>query len=696
MPKPPPDTQQPEATGESRPPIDERLLDQARAAADQAIELAKLAQESARLAQNLNARALWQTGERLDDLPEGSVRQRSTGGETHPTAPSHAPANHFAESEVGESETGLFGVPTPSTQRTSRKSKRKTRKIDEIRRQPMTKQTVVAMPKRVKIKVEESDNERETVVAFVAGNWRSWTFSGSIIGFAMLILSLLIMEVHSEEILNTVMASFSDKMAEVEEDMPTEEPMEEPGEQQEEEIEEVVEEPEPDPELEPEPEPEPEMEEIPREQPAETEMAESEPVEINENSTAEPVSEAVAEAIKAGSRNETAKAALLAKYGGTAASESAVQYALEWFVRHQRADGSWNFNAVGASGNPGSVDNPIGATSFVLLSFLGAGQTHQSGKFKKNVRAGLDFIIRSGRTTAGLVDLSGVDNSDDDTHERFYVHGAAALALTECFAMTKDRKLKRIAQGAITTIVKSQDPAGGGWEYTPFQPGTISVTGWQTASLFGARKSGLVVPDNSFRGISHFLDSVQSHGDGSRYGYTAAKAVSSYDYTRTSIGLLCRMYLGWNQSTPDLAKGIDVVIKKGPLPENLYYTYYATQVMKQWGGPQWEKWNEVVREELVRRQESEGPAKGSWTPRNKRLESTGGGRLFATCLSTMTLEVYYRYLPLYDTIGAPDAESGKPTVANRDGNKKQTDSSSKKRDRTKKVDRDDQKQKSDK
>ncbi|MGD9854571.1 MAG: hypothetical protein AB7U20_06420 [Planctomycetaceae bacterium] len=55
-----------------------------------------------------------------------------------------------------------------------------------------------------------------------------------------------------------------------------------------------------------------------------------------------------------------------------------------------------------------------------------------------------------------------------------------------------------------------------------------------------------------------------------------------------------------------------------------------------------------MREDLIRTQTvQEGAEFGSWTPRDRSGPSVAGGRLFITCLATMTLEVYYRYLPLY-------------------------------------------------
>lgn len=95
-------------------------------------------------------------------------------------------------------------------------------------------------------------------------------------------------------------------------------------------------------------------------------------------------------------------------------------------------------------------------------------------------------------------------------------------------------------------------------------------------------------------------------------------------------------------------KGPDT--RTGP---DMYYNYYATQVMKHIGGRSWENWNAEMRDHLVKSQDKEGAAAGSWTPGRGHAEEKGG-RLYTTSLSCMTLEVYYRYLPLYGDKAAND------------------------------------------
>ena len=365
-----------------------------------------------------------------------------------------------------------------------------------------------------------------------------------------------------------------------------------------------------------------------------------------------------------GSRSAEGKAFLLKKYGGTPASESAVSRALEWFASIQRRDGSWNFNDVGKASHAGDVDNPMGATSYVVLAFLGAGETHREGRHKANVSQALNFLVRHARSVPAGADLRG---PDPVAHHNFYVQGAAAMALCEAFNMTKDRRLRVPAQRAIDFIVAAQDPHAGGWRYEPFEAGCTSVTTLQLMALISAKTAGFKLPPQTLEQISHFYDTVQCDGAPTgRYSYRAAER--SYKSASTAQAALGRMYLGATRDDEDLQAAVALLDHRGPY-DNRYYCYYATQVMRNWGGPEWERWNQSMRDELVRTQVAdEGPARGSWTPLQRGSTDPAGGRLFTTALSTMTLEVYYRYLPLYETFdGEADvdadakvAEGGKP------------------------------------
>ena len=78
----------------------------------------------------------------------------------------------------------------------------------------------------------------------------------------------------------------------------------------------------------------------------------------------------------------------------------------------------------------------------------------------------------------------------------------------------------------------------------------------------------------------------------------------------------------------------------------IYYYYYATQVLHHMEGPNFDLWNHRMREHLIRTQEKSGHKTGSWSPQGTD-QGHRGGRLYSTSMALMTLQVYYRHLPMY-------------------------------------------------
>jgi hypothetical protein len=69
--------------------------------------------------------------------------------------------------------------------------------------------------------------------------------------------------------------------------------------------------------------------------------------------------------------------------------------------------------------------------------------------------------------------------------------------------------------------------------------------------------------------------------------------------------------------------------------------------MHHFGGYPWQRWNAVMREYLIETQATTGHEAGSWFLDGSDDGIHAGGRLYCTALAAMTLEVYYRYMPLY-------------------------------------------------
>lgn len=359
-------------------------------------------------------------------------------------------------------------------------------------------------------------------------------------------------------------------------------------------------------------------------------------------------------------RSAVGKAALVASKGGSPASEAAVARGLKWIAQHQNPDGSWNLNHTvgscrGRCGNPAAhkdgeliEDSIASATGLALLPFLGAGETHESGRHRKVVAAGLAALIRQGKKDKDNPGLSWSDSGN------LYAHGISTICLCEAYGITGDPSLRGPAQAALDYLAYAQDPKGGGWRYRPQQTGDTSVTGWQIMGLKSGMLAELKTPRRVVNRASKFLDMMSAAG-GSQYGYAPPEPEEGEEAqpvrgrpTTSAVGLLCRMYLGWDQSDPRLMKGVKQLSDRGPIPGNFYHNYYAAQaIFHQTGGvgAVWRKWNEATREMLVEQQATRGHERGSWW--EKGGHTLRGGRLYTTAMATMTLEVYYRYLPLY-------------------------------------------------
>ena len=120
------------------------------------------------------------------------------------------------------------------------------------------------------------------------------------------------------------------------------------------------------------------------------------------------------------------------------------------------------------------------------------------------------------------------------------------------------------------------------------------------------------------------------------------------------------MYTGWPKSHAGLKQGMNSIAAMGPDLQNLYYTYYATQAIFQYTdgkGPQWNRYNEALRDPLIAGQARQGHEQGSWTIGQ---HAGAGGRIYSTSLACMCLEVYYRHMPIYRKGGFGEGKASKP------------------------------------
>ena len=329
---------------------------------------------------------------------------------------------------------------------------------------------------------------------------------------------------------------------------------------------------------------------------------------------------------------------LLKAEGGTDVTEAAVKLGLEWLAKNQQASGLWSLNGPYEDGSP--IENNAAATAMALLAFQGAGHTHRGAaddEFTRVVSKGANALLKH---------VYGKESADNELIEgNGYTQAMCTMAICELYGMTHDPKLRTPAIKSVEYCVNSQSSQGG-WRYKPRQDSDTSVTGWFVMGLQSARMSGLKVSDKTLDGVTEYLNHA-ANKYGSRYSYQPGVPETP---SMTAEGLLCRQYLGWKHDDPRLGDGTQYLLTQLPNwksgDRDAYRWYYATQVCHHMGGDYWRRWNSAMQEVLPANQILNGQERGSWDPRGDRWGGQGG-RLYVTCLSLYMLEVYYRYLPLY-------------------------------------------------
>ena len=341
-----------------------------------------------------------------------------------------------------------------------------------------------------------------------------------------------------------------------------------------------------------------------------------------------------------GGRGQGSRQKQLASGGGTQGSEEAVRAATEWLARHQQADGGWgcvdftkqckdpSCSAHAKSG----ANYPMAATAFGLLPFFAAGQTHETkGPYQAVIRKGLFWMTghqdpKTGRLGDGSM----------------YEHGLATIAICEAYGLSKDQKLRNSAQAAVAFIEEAQNDSSGGWHYGANPPtvGDTSVVGWQLMGLKSAQMAGLKVNPQTLVKSKKFLTSVSKGKDGGLFSYMPESGPTP---AMSAVGLLCNQYGGMKRTEPAMIEGMNYVMANlGGAKADSYFLYYATQVMHNLPGPEWDTWNRNARRHLIATQIKRGCAAGSWSP-----VGHSAGPIMSTSIHALTLEVYYRYLPLY-------------------------------------------------
>jgi hypothetical protein len=378
------------------------------------------------------------------------------------------------------------------------------------------------------------------------------------------------------------------------------------------------------------------------------------------------------------SRNPGSRGSALGKYGGSGAGEDAVLKALRWLKKNQLPDGSW------------PTTKPA-MTGFALLAYLAHGETPSSVEFGATVERALYFLMDSLRT--GGNHFTGADGND-------YTHPIAAYALSEAYGLTKNPALRESAAIAIRRIMKGQHGSGG-FNYkleSASERNDTSYMAWCAQALKAAKMAGVFDTEETMeldkvmrKAIDGFKQNYQGGGGGDAeydaggFGYTGPGKSGL-----TAAGTLCMQLLGAGREKEARGglRGMDPWTFEWAGQGNgsvIYHAYYGTQAKFHEGGDTWKKWNLQFSPALVKNQTVEPKAIadangkmqdiGYWDSASSGHSDGGEGkRVMTTCLCTLMLEVYYRYLPTFqkpEDVG--DQANDAPAAVNKNEVKVQVD-----------------------
>ena len=321
-------------------------------------------------------------------------------------------------------------------------------------------------------------------------------------------------------------------------------------------------------------------------------------------------------------------------------TEDAVIRALRWLQAEQLPDGSW------AKTKPAM-------TGLALLAFLGHGEKPESEAYGETVLKAIQWLVNN-QESSGL--FRGRDGHN-------YSHPIATYALCEAFALTQVPMVREAAEKALAVVVEGQHSSGGG-DYNCKQStrDDTSYMGWCVQALKAAKMGGLEHPGLD-AAMARAVKGMQKN----------AHPQGGFGYTRpgqgglTGVGVLCMQMLGAGHE-PEARRGLANLLQTATFDwqkpwggSPMYYWYYATQAHFFAGGSAWEKWNpgfahQLVRGQTVLRSQAEGEKNmGYWDSPGQKEHSDG--RVQDTCLATLQLEVYYRYLRTQQRPGEREEEN---------------------------------------
>lgn len=347
-------------------------------------------------------------------------------------------------------------------------------------------------------------------------------------------------------------------------------------------------------------------------------------------------------------------------------SQNAIRNGLLWLARHQAADGHWSGTEFSAQcvgphcTSLGEAWADVGLTGLSVLAFLGAGYSPRSTESLNDplhnirnrhcgevVEKSLSWLVRQ-QSRDGLIGPRDL--------KYIYSHAIATLALCEALLQADVSLVREPAQRAVDFLVLAQNPHKG-WRYSAKSgDNDSSVTAWCVLALWAAEMAGISFNAAAYDGaLAWYAEVTEETGEGTGYVFkrdwgkvsagTAPNLQFDYHPTMSACACLARYII---QRKREATNCIELDLLAQDPPEwkrnhiDYYYWFFGSAAMHLCGSPEagrFKNWSESARAAVIPHQQQADCSRGSWDVVVDRWAFMGGGRVYATAINVLTLEL---------------------------------------------------------
>lgn len=336
---------------------------------------------------------------------------------------------------------------------------------------------------------------------------------------------------------------------------------------------------------------------------------------------------------------------------------------LEYLAKNQNEDRSFSVES-----GEDATRAPLAVTALAALAFMAGGSTMGRGPYRKQVRDAIEFLLdhqvdKPPEGESGTADgplKYGYFLVESDSTSKMHGHGFATLAVSQAYGMLgidasygesagpkarEDQRRMRVAlAGAVRLIERSQSEQGG-WMYQPYEndhEGSMTVLMIQ--ALRAARNVGIEVDKGVIDRAVKYIDKSQRREDGAfRYHLNSPRV--SFALTAAAVATL---NAAGTYDSVVIDRGIEYMRRHDPLlnPDQwaadqnfpYYARLYAAQAYYVYRDQRlWQEWHRRIVRDLENRQ----------SVISGHLEGGQYGRVYATAVSCLVLQIPYQYLPIF-------------------------------------------------